>query len=83
MAEVIRIIQAKNIFVGLAERFDEPIVLLKPLKANGLNISYRRVNVAQLNILVRSLPWTESTREMLVEANQADLELYKFVNQEL
>ncbi|MEJ2558699.1 MAG: hypothetical protein P8186_21295 [Anaerolineae bacterium] len=47
VAEAIRIIQAKNIFVGLAERFDESMVLLKALMANDLSISYKRVNVAR------------------------------------
>ena len=40
VAEAIRIIQAKVIFVGLAERFDYSMVLLKALMANDLNISY-------------------------------------------
>ncbi len=51
--------------------------------ANELNISYRRVNVARSNTLAESLLSTESTRQMLIEANQADLELYSFVTQEL
>jgi len=83
VAEAIRIIQKKNIFVGLAERFDESMVLLRALMANNLNISYRRVNVARSNTLAQSLLSTESTRQMLIEANQADLELYNFVTQEL
>jgi len=83
VAEAIRIIQAKNIFVGLTERFDESMVLLKALMANDLNISYRRVNVARSNTLAESLLLTQSTRQMLIEANQADLELYNFVTQEL
>jgi hypothetical protein len=82
-AEAIRIIQAKHVFVGLTERFDESMVLLKALVANNLNISYRRVNVANSNTLAESLLSNESTRQMLIEANQADLELYKFIRQEL
>ena len=81
--KAIRIIQAKNIFVGLAERFDESMVLLKALMANDLNISYKRVNVARSNTLAQRLLSTESTRQMLIEANQADLELYNYVSQEL
>lgn len=81
--EAIRILQAKHIFVGLTERFDESMVLLEALMANYLNISYKRVNVARDNTLAKSLLSTESTRQMLIEANQADLELYNFVRQEL
>src|SRR3989304_3570927 len=44
--KAIRIIQDKNIFVGLTERFDESMVLLKALVADNLNISYKPVNVA-------------------------------------
>jgi hypothetical protein len=83
VAEAIRIIQAKNIFIGLTERFDESMVLLKALMANDLNISYKPVNVARNNTIAKRLLTNESTRQMLIEAQQADLELYNFVRQEL
>jgi hypothetical protein len=81
--EAIRIIKAKQIYVGLTERFDESMLLLKALLANKLDISYKRVNVATNNTLAESLLATESTRRMLIEANQADLALYKYVQEEL
>ena len=81
--KAIRIIQDKNIFVGLTERFDESMVLLKALVADNLNISYKPVNVARKNTLAERLLSTESTRQMLIEANQADLELYNFIKKEL
>lgn len=81
--EAIRIIQDKNIFVGLTERFNESMVMLKKLMANNLNIGFKRVNVASNNILAKNLLATESTRQMLVEANQADQALYDYVAQEL
>lgn len=81
--EAIRIIQAKNIFVGLTERFNESMLLLKALMANNLNIAYRRVNVARDNSLAKKLLTTESTRQMLIEANQEDQALYDRVRQEL
>jgi hypothetical protein len=83
VSEAIRILQTRPIFVGLTERFDESMVLLKALMANHLNISYRPVNVSRHNILAESLLSNESTRQMLIEANQADLELYQYVRQEL
>ncbi len=83
VAEAIRIIQDKNIFVGLTERFDESMVLLKALMANDLDISYKRVNVARDNTIKERLLATESNRQMLIEAQQADLELYDYVRQEL
>lgn len=83
VAEAIRIIQAKNVFVGLTECFDESMVLLKARMAPDLNISYERVNVARDNSIAQNLLSNESTRQMLVEANQADLALYEFVTSEL
>jgi hypothetical protein len=80
--EAIRIIQAKTMFVGLTERFDESMVLLKALVADKLNISYKPVNVSRRNTLAESLLSNERTRQILIEANQADLELYNFVKQE-
>lgn len=83
VSEAIRIIRSKNIFVGLTERFDESMVLLKALMANDLNISYKRVNVARDNTIKERLLSGTSTRQMLVEAQEADLELYKYVKEEL
>lgn len=81
--EAIRIIRDKNVFVGLVERFDESMVMLKALMANDLDIAYRRVNVARDNSIKERLLSAESTRQMLIEANEADLELYDFVTREL
>lgn len=81
--KAIRIIQDKNIFVGLAERFDESMVLLKALMANELNISYRQVNVARKNTIKERLLSTESTRQILIESQKADQELYNFIRHEL
>lgn len=79
----IRIIREKNIFIGLTERFDESMVLLKGLRANNLNISYRRVNVASDNTIAQKILSDHSTRQMLIEANRIDQELYDYVRQEL
>ncbi|HJW91852.1 MAG TPA: sulfotransferase family 2 domain-containing protein [Anaerolineales bacterium] len=81
--EVIRIIQKKNIFVGLTERFDESLLMLKALVVTDLNIAYKRVNVANNNSIAKNLQANSKTREMLVEANQVDLELYEYVRKEL
>ena len=81
--KAIQIIREKNIFVGLTERFDESMVMLKGLVENNLNISYKRVNVAENNFIKNSLLSNEATHELLFEANQADLELYEYVQREL
>ena len=81
--EAIRIIREKNIFVGLADRFDESMLMLKRLMAPDLNIAYRRVNVASDNTLAKNLLSDSKTRQMLVEANQADIEFYNYAKNEI
>jgi hypothetical protein len=80
--KAIRILHEKNIFVGLTERFDESMVLLKGLLASDLDISYRRVNVARDKSLAQSLLANERTRGMLIESQKADMELYQYVKGE-
>lgn len=82
-ASAIRIIKDRNIFIGLTERFDESMLLLKGLRANHLNISYRRVNVASDNTIAQKILSNESTRQRLIEANREDQQVYDFVTQEL
>ena len=81
--DAIEIIRRKKVFVGLTERFDESLVLLKALRAPDLDISYTRVNVARRNSLAEELLSNPETRQALIDANQADLELYRFVQDEL
>jgi hypothetical protein len=83
VSEAIRTIQAKNIFVGLTERFDESMVLLRALLADDLDLSYKRVNVAPKNDIKKSLLEDARTRQMVIDAQQSDLELYRYVKEEL
>lgn len=79
----IDIIRNKNIFVGVRERFDESMVLLKGLRANHLDISHRRVNVAPDNTVAKRLTSEDKTLRMLEEANEVDTQLYAWVSREL
>lgn len=79
----IKVIQDKRVFIGLTERFDESILLFKAFFANDLNIAYKRMNVARDNTLAENILASEYKRQMLIEANQADLDLYAYVRQEL
>lgn len=81
--EAIRVINDKNVFVGLAERFDESLMLLRAMVANDLNLSYLPVNVAHDRSIARGLLESESTRRSLVEAEKVDVELYEYVKREL
>lgn len=81
--EAIEVIRRKRIFVGLTEHFDESLVLLKALRAPDLDIRYERVNVARRNSLAEELLSNPRTRQALVDANRADLELYRYAREEL
>jgi len=81
--DAIRVIQRKQIFVGLTERFDESIVLLKALRARDLCIDYQPVNVARRTVLAQELVSNTQTHRALIDANQADLALYAHVKHEL
>ena len=81
--DAIELIRRKNIFVGLTERFDESLVLLKALRAHDLDISYERVNVARRTSLADELLSDPRSRDALVDANRADLELYRHARDEL
>ena len=60
--EAIRVIEEKEMFVGLTERFDESMVLLKALKADDLDISYAHVNVAKRNTVAAGLLYASVSR---------------------
>jgi hypothetical protein len=78
-ADAIRVIERKSMFVGLTERFDESIVLLQAQRAPDLNIAYAPVNVARSSDIAKGLLADPRTRQMIVDANAADLELYDHV----
>jgi hypothetical protein len=81
--DAVATIERKGIFVGLTERFDESMVLLKALRAPELDISYEPVNVAKSSRVARDLLEDDVTRGLIEEANRADIELYGRVVGEL
>ena len=79
----IRMIREKNIFVGLTERYDESMLLLKHRLAPDLNISYRPVNVASKRSVSKRLLSDDRRRAMIEEAQASDIELLRRVREEL
>ena len=77
--DAIDTIARKRMFIGLTERFDESIVMLKHLRAPDLDIRYAPRNVARGSDVAKRLLEDPTTRGMLVDANRADLELYRHV----
>ena len=82
-AHATSVIDRKEMFVGLTERFDESIVMLRELRAPDLQIGYRPVNVAKSSGVAKRLLSDHRTRQLIVDANQADLELYDHVMREV
>jgi hypothetical protein len=77
--DAISVIQRKEMFVGLTDRFDESVVLLQALRAPDLDIAYAPENVARRSDVAKGLLADPGTRRMLVDANEADLELFEHV----
>lgn len=83
-AEAIDILRRKFFFVGLAEKFDESILILKTLvKDTELNINYEYRNKAEDNSIKNELLKNPVKRALLEDANTEDLNLYRFVKEEL
>ena len=83
VSDAIAMIEKRDMFVGMTERFDESMVLLKALRAPDLDIRYEKVNVAKSSDVAKELLSDPVTRQMIVEANRADLELYDYIRREL
>ena len=81
--DAISVIERKEMFVGLTDRFDESIVQLRALRAPDLDIAYAPVNVAKSSDVAKRLLGDPTTRQMIVDANQADLELYEHVERQV
>lgn len=77
--DAIEVIRRKRIFVGLTEKYDETVVLLKGLMAPDLDISYKPVNVASKRTVAKRLLSDPRLTAMIEEAQTADLELYAYV----
>lgn len=83
VSDAIELIRKKRIFIGLTERYDHTVVLMKRLVAPDLDISYDRVNVADKRDISEQLLSNDGYRRMIEEAQSADLELYRYVKETL
>lgn len=82
-AEATRLIEDKQIFVGLTERYDESLVMLKGLVAPDLDISFQSVNVASDRSVSERLLNDERTLSRIIESQASDLELFDYVKNSL
>jgi hypothetical protein len=82
--EALRVLRERCILVGLQERFDESLVLLRDRVADPrLDVRYRSENVARDPALSRSLLEDPASRAVLEDANRLDVELYARVRDEI
>ena len=79
----IDVVQQKNVFTGLLDRFDESLVLLKALRLNELCIDYERVNTAPSNDIAAGLLNDNRTLNLLEDANKQDQILYTRLKDEV
>ncbi len=71
-------------FVGLVERFDQSLVLLRQWLGDPvLDIRYRSKNVMRDSSLKHRLLGDAASRKKLVAANQQDIELYRYVTEQI
>jgi hypothetical protein len=79
-AAAIEILEKRVGFVGLVERFDESLVMLRRwYQPRHLDIRYASKNVASDSSHKRRLLSQPATREKLADANREDLKLYQYV----
>lgn len=76
-------IERHGVFVGLLERFDESLLLLRRLAAPELNPAYRRENTAGSNSLAKRMLADPATRSRLAALVEGEQELYAWVRDEL
>ena len=79
----IRLINDKDIFIGLTEKFDLSMILLKDLYAPTLNIGYQRLKIAKDRTIEEYLFSSRESMNMIKDANREDLALYKYVQEKL
>ncbi len=81
--QAIKLIDSKNVFVGLMEHFDESLVMMKKLLCPELNIAYTRKNSAQNNSLAKSLLENKKSCDQIREMYADEFPLYEYVKNEL
>jgi hypothetical protein len=73
----------KGIFIGLQERFDHSMLMLRELVDRRLDINYVNQHVASNQTIAQHLLNSDRHRELIEEAVGADIELYEWVRREL
>ena len=75
-ARALETIDAKNVFIGLQEAFDESLVMLRRTRRPDLSIGYRSRNVTPRRALDADRLDSDAHRALLEESNREDRALY-------
>lgn len=81
--DALRRVRSLEPFVGLTERFDESLVLLRGLFLPGLEIAYTRVNSAPDNTVACALLADPDRRATLARMQAEDLVIHEWVANDL
>lgn len=83
LQKAIRLLEQDYFFVGLAERFDASLIVLRGLSPFMLDIRYRARNVATDNSIRCRVESDSRLMEAVESANQLDRQLWDYVDQNL
>ena len=78
-----KLLQKKYFFIGLTERFDESLQLLKIISPYKLNINYKKKVVAKDNSIKNEIMKNPDKLALAKKHNQLDVESYNWVTNEL
>ncbi len=78
-----QLLKEKYFFVGLAERFEESMKLLKHISPYRLNLKYKRQIVASDHTIKKEILNDPHKMDLIKKYNQLDRELYDYVSKEL
>ena len=81
--KAIELVRNQYFFIGLTEKFDESIKLLKLISPYPLKMKYRRKIVASSNKIKDELLNSSRDYELLKKYNEQDIELYNAVFNEI
>ncbi|MFQ5714318.1 MAG: hypothetical protein ACE5GU_09825 [Candidatus Scalinduaceae bacterium] len=77
----IKYIKQHFLFVGILERFDESLIVLRTLLNGDIDCRYERRNVSKVNSNEEYL--TKKTVDYIKAKNESDIMLYNYFNQQL
>jgi len=78
-----KILRDSYSFIGLTERFDDSLKLLSIISPEKLKFKYKKKLIAPSNAIKNELIASPETNKILQDTNKLDIELYKYVKEEL